>query len=71
MEFEYNKGSFAWNKGFRGLKMSEKEKKKNITLSVTKDTDEKISEMSKKFGMTKSGLITFLVQQANEKGIFR
>lgn len=51
--------------------MSEREKKKNITLSVTKDTDEKISEMSKKYGMTKSGLITFLVQQANEKGIFR
>ncbi|MFV8261697.1 protein repA [Aerococcus viridans] len=51
--------------------MSEKEKKKNITLSVTEDTDKVITDLSKKYGMTKSGLITFLVQQANEKGIFR
>ena len=51
--------------------MDKKEKKKNITLSVTEDTDKKINEMSKKYGMTKSGLITFLVNQASEKGIFK
>lgn len=51
--------------------MDKKEKKKNVTLSVTEDTDKKINEMSKKYGMTKSGLITFLVHQASEKGIFK
>lgn len=51
--------------------MSKKEKKKNVTLSVTEDTDKKIAEMSKKYGMTKSGLVTFLIHQANEKGIFK
>ena len=46
--------------------MSEQEKKKKITLSVTEDTDKKISDLSKKYGMTKSGLVTILVQKANE-----
>lgn len=51
--------------------MSEQEKKKKITLSVTEDTDKKISDLSKKYGMTKSGLVTILVQKANENGIFK
>lgn len=50
--------------------MSKKEKKKKITLSVSEDTDKKVSEVAKKYGMTKSGLVTFLVQQASVKGIF-
>lgn len=54
-----------------GLRMSEQEKKKKITLSVTEDTDKKISDLSKKYGMTKSGLVTILVQKANENGIFK
>ena len=51
-------------------KKEKKEKKKKITLSVTEDTDKKISDLSKKYGMTKSGLVTILVQKANENGIF-
>lgn len=50
--------------------MSEQEKKKKITLSVTENTDKKISELAKKYGMTKSGLVTILVQKATENGIF-
>lgn len=46
----------------------DKNKKKKITLSIAVGTDEKINELAKKYGMTKSGLIHFLVNQAYERG---
>lgn len=42
--------------------------KKNITLSVDKNVDEKITVLSKKFGMTRSGLITFLINKLEVEG---
>ncbi|MGQ7458444.1 protein repA [Streptococcus suis] len=43
--------------------------KNKITLSIPKDTNEKLAELAKTNGMTKSGLVNFLVNQlANKSG---
>jgi len=42
--------------------------KKKITISLPVETTETLDELAKKFGMTKSGLINFLVNQVAEKG---
>lgn len=42
--------------------------KKKITLSLPVDTNERLEDLAVKFGMTKSGLVTFLVNQTDEKG---
>ncbi|WP_325168974.1 MULTISPECIES: ribbon-helix-helix domain-containing protein [Bacilli] len=42
--------------------------KKKVTLSLPVETNDKLEELAKKYGMTKSGLINFLVNQASEKG---
>jgi hypothetical protein len=43
-------------------------KKKKITLSINKDVDEKLTALSDKFGMTRSGLVTFLINKLEEEG---
>lgn len=43
-------------------------KKKKITLSLPEVTNENLELLAKKSGMTKSGLVNFLVNQANENG---
>ncbi|MBS9339187.1 protein repA [Fructobacillus sp. M2-14] len=43
-------------------------KKKKITLSLPEDTNASLELLAKKTGMTKSGLVNFLVNQANENG---
>lgn len=43
-------------------------KKKNITLSLPVETNEKLENLAKKYGMTKSGLVNLLINQANEAG---
>lgn len=47
--------------------MTNNEKKK-ITLSVPKVTDEKLEMLAKKYGMTKSGLVNFLINKLEEEG---
>lgn len=42
--------------------------KKNITLSLPIETNEKLEKMAKKYGMTKSGLVNLLINQVNEAG---
>lgn len=42
--------------------------KKKATFSLPVETLEKLEKMSKEHGMTKSGLINFLIQQAEYKG---
>ena len=42
--------------------------KKKVTLSLPVETNKKLEEMSKKFGMTKSGLVNFLINQVAESG---
>ncbi|GAP05055.1 ribbon-helix-helix domain-containing protein [Fructobacillus tropaeoli] len=43
-------------------------KKKKVTLSLPEVTNENLELLAKKSGMTKSGLVNFLVNQANENG---
>lgn len=43
-------------------------KKKKITLSLPVVTNEKLEEIAQKYGMTKSGLVNLLVNQADENG---
>ena len=51
--------------------MVEVEKKK-ITLSIPVETNGKLEEIAQKYGMTKSVLVNFLVNQVAEAGtIFR
>lgn len=45
-----------------------KTQKKKITLSLPVETDIKIEELAKKFGLTKSGLVNLLVNRASENG---
>ena len=47
--------------------MVEVEKKK-ITLSIPVETNAKLEELAQKYGMTKSGLVNFLVNQVSEAG---
>ncbi|MBC6384346.1 protein repA, partial [Lactiplantibacillus plantarum] len=35
--------------------------KKKITLSIPVETNQKLEDVAKKYGMTKSGLVNFLV----------
>lgn len=42
--------------------------KKKVTLSLPADTDIKLEQLSKKFGMTKSGLVNYLINQTEEVG---
>lgn len=42
--------------------------KKKITLSIPVETNNTLEEMARKHGMTKSGLVTFLINQLKEKG---
>ena len=42
--------------------------KKKITLSIPVETNGKLEELSKKYGMTKSGLVNFLINQVAEAG---
>jgi predicted DNA-binding protein len=42
--------------------------KKKVTLSLPVETDRKLEELAQKFGMTKSGLIHFLVNKTYETG---
>ncbi|EAL4079003.1 protein repA [Campylobacter jejuni] len=50
---------------YEGVKMD----KIKITLSIPVDTNEKLAELAKANGMTKSGLVNFLVNQlANKSG---
>lgn len=50
-----------------GLKM-EKIKKEKITLSIPAETKTDLDELAKQYGMTKSGLIHFLLQRLKERG---
>ena len=43
-------------------------KKKNITLSLPIETNEKLEKLAKKYGMTKSGLVNMLINQVDEAG---
>jgi putative ribosome biogenesis GTPase RsgA len=51
----------------RNLSMVEIKKKK-ITLSLPEVTNENLELLARKSGMTKSGLVNFLINQANENG---
>lgn len=42
--------------------------KKKVTLSIPVNTNEKLEELAQKYGMTKSGLVNFLINQAAEAG---
>lgn len=42
--------------------------KKKITLSIPVETNRKLEEMAEKYGMTKSGLVNFLINQVAEAG---
>ena len=44
--------------------------KKKVTLSLPVETIKKLDEISKKYGMTKSGLVNHLINQVNEKELF-
>lgn len=47
--------------------MVEVEKKK-ITLSIPIETNDKLENLAKKYGMTKSGLVNMLINQVAEAG---
>lgn len=42
--------------------------KKKITLSIPEDTNKKLEELAKKHGMTKSGLVNFLINKLEKDG---
>lgn len=44
------------------------DKKKRVTLSLPVETDNKLEKLAKKYGMTKSGLVNFLINQTDEAG---
>lgn len=43
-------------------------KKKKVLLSLPVETDKKLEDLATYFGMTKSGLVNFLINQTNERG---
>lgn len=52
--------------------MSVKEGKKRITLSIPNSSADVIENLAEKYGMTKSGVVTVLVKEAEEAGtLFR
>lgn len=42
--------------------------KKQIALSLPEQTDEKLKKNAEKYGMTKSGLVNYLVNMVDETG---
>lgn len=42
--------------------------KKKVTLSLPEETNSKLETLALKFGMTKSGLVNFLINQTEETG---
>ncbi|MDC9192410.1 protein repA [Clostridioides difficile] len=42
--------------------------KKKVALSLPVDPNDKLQKMAQKYGLTKSGLVTFLINQADDKG---
>ncbi len=42
--------------------------KKKVTLSIPVETNGKLEELAQKYGMTKSGLVNFLINQVSEAG---
>ena len=42
--------------------------KKKVTLSLPVETIKKLEEISKKYCMSKSGLVNLLINQVSEKG---
>lgn len=46
----------------------EKNEKIRVTLSLPAKTNDDLNELSKKYGMTKSGLVHFLLQRLKERG---
>lgn len=42
--------------------------KKKVTLSLPEETNSKLETLALKFGMTKSGLVNFLINQTDETG---
>lgn len=42
--------------------------KKKVTLSIPVETDGKLEDLAQKYGMTKSGLVNFLINQVAEAG---
>ena len=42
--------------------------KKKVMLSLPVETNTKLEELAKRFGMTKSGLVNFLINQTEEIG---
>lgn len=42
--------------------------KKRISLSLPVETNTKLENLAKKYGMTKSGLVNFLINQTEEAG---
>ncbi len=47
--------------------MSNTEKKK-VTLSLPVETNEKLEKLAKKYGMSKSGLVNFLINKLEDSG---
>lgn len=45
-----------------------KTKKVHVSLSLPEQTDNDLTELSEQFGMTKSGLVDFLVKKAKING---
>ena len=43
-------------------------RRKKVTLSLPVESNDKLEKMAQKYGMTKSGLVTFLINQADDKG---
>lgn len=48
--------------------MSATLEKKKVMLSLPVETNLKLEALSKKFGMTKSGLVNYLINQTEEIG---
>ena len=46
----------------------EKIEKKSVTLSLPIKTVEKLGVLANEYGMTKSGLVNFLINQLDDKG---
>lgn len=42
--------------------------KKKITLSIPVETDDKLELLAQRFGLTKSGLVNYLINQTHERG---
>ena len=43
-------------------------KKKRVTLSLPTETDDNLELLAKKYGMTKSGLVNYLINRTVEAG---